>query len=413
MAANRSVHGSARASRRRLGEPALALELLDAADSREAAVLAAQLRLMTQIGRRAEAERKLGEEVARQQASLSEDRLRGLEALAEDLALTPPIDHFDASLALPPALLAYLHDQRGVALAGRFHTDDPVGFRVALARRFAEREASLSADQVRFALSELWARRRGRAAASGLEATGRPVAAVGGLARPTARGGSWRGDHGGGSTPRRREARRDGDPARTGDGRRDAALVAAGGAHARRRGGGSPALRHDARRGHARSAAQLRHRDRGHTRTRSPGTKARRAKRPTASDPLAARLEAWREAFREAKRTALVDESIGAFLRTRAKAGFMPVALWRIAFRVAGGDAERGTFDRALEHAWLRGDWQGRRPSVARSRSLPNMPRRWRRAGCRGGRFRPATKILRRERRFSSGSRIPLERRPC
>lgn len=343
----------------RLGEPALALELFDAADSHEAAVLGAQLRLLTQTGRRADAERQLGEEVARQQASLSEDKLRSLEALAEGFGLTPPLARFDASVPLPPALLAYLHDQREDALASRFQTDDPVGFRVALAHRFSEREGSLTADQVRLALSELWARGAGEL----------PLASLKRL------GGLW--PQSAGWLRRQLPADR---------GEAIAAVAALPDAAklmtiATRRGQATDELtrllllRAALRRGDEAEGRQLFATMLAEVTREEPlsydsvsvdtsedqesWNEGEAPEASSAKDPLAARLEAWREAFREAKRTELVDESLRDFLRVRAKAGFMPVALWRLAFSVAGSDPERAVLDQALEHAWLRGDWQG------------------------------------------------------
>ncbi len=61
----------------------------------------------------------------------------------------------DPETPVGPAFLAYLVDRRKEA-ADRFRTADPVGFRAALAARWARRERQLSAEQIRYWLRELW-----------------------------------------------------------------------------------------------------------------------------------------------------------------------------------------------------------------------------------------------------------------
>lgn len=346
----------------RLGDDAFASEILEAHASTDAALFATRLRLLTRLGRRAEAGRLLAARVVAEQPTLGEDRLRTLEALAAALELTPPLESFDAAAPVAPALLAYLHDARGAALAARFHTDDPVGFRAALARRFEGRSASLSAEQVRFALHELWANGAGELPRAGLKRLGGlwPAAAEW-LAR---------------QTPADREAALAAVAALP-DGRlveelsqqRGVAqedttrLLLVRAALARRDAAGAQGVFD------AMLAGLVKEEPLSYTSVEpatsdgdegewdeGDGDSGESAEAEGAS-ALAAQLEAWRDAFKEAHQEALVDERLAAFLTARRDDGPVPVVEWRLAFRVAGGDAARAALDTRLEHAWLRGDW--------------------------------------------------------
>jgi hypothetical protein len=116
-----------------------------------------RLRLLVEAGRRSDAVSALQTRVQADQQKLTEDSLRAYAAMAEDLELGSPLSLLDPALPVPPALLAALYDTHGSETGRRFTTDDPVGFRAALASRWSEKAGSLAAPELRVWLSELWA----------------------------------------------------------------------------------------------------------------------------------------------------------------------------------------------------------------------------------------------------------------
>jgi hypothetical protein len=341
------------------GDNDLALALLATRPAADASSLAMRLRLLASLGRTAEAGTLLAQAARREQPTLNEDRLRSLEALAADLKLQAPLESLDPGTALPPALLAYLHDSRGATLAERFRTDDPVGFRAALARRYEGRDASLDARQVRFVLGELWARGAGELPRAGLDK-------LGGLWPHAA---SWLA----------RQAPADRSEAL-------AAVAALPGVAAleelsRRRG----LEQDDVTRLLLVRSALARNDEAGATGLFNARLTALGQAEPltfgavevaaedeemweegedwdAASDALevdalTALLEAWRQPFVDAHRAALVDRTLQAFLCGRRDDGPVPLSQWRLALRIVRTADERQALGAALEHAWLRGDW--------------------------------------------------------
>jgi hypothetical protein len=116
-----------------------------------------RLRLLVEAGRRTDAAAVLNQRVTANQKRLTEAELRTLTSLAEDFELPAPLSVFDPAVPLQPALLASLYDSQGSEVGRRFKTDDPIGFRAALAARWSERSATLKAPELRFWLTELWA----------------------------------------------------------------------------------------------------------------------------------------------------------------------------------------------------------------------------------------------------------------
>jgi hypothetical protein len=117
-----------------------------------------RLRLLVDAGRQPEAIETFKARLLADQKLLSEDALRVYTSMAEDLGLKTPLSLLDPAVPVLPALLAFVYDTEGAEAAGRFKTGDQVGFRAALAARWSEKAGSLKAQELRFWLSELWAR---------------------------------------------------------------------------------------------------------------------------------------------------------------------------------------------------------------------------------------------------------------
>jgi hypothetical protein len=166
-----------------LGRPELALEVVEthAPASGDADALRLRLRLLLAVGRRDEAATRLGERVRVSQEVADESAWRAWSALAEDLGLPPPMAALDPSRPLSPALLAYLVDADGPAVAERLRPADLAGYRSALDNRWRSRAGDLSPDQVRYQLGELWLNQVGGLPREGLRT-------LGGLWAPA---GSW------------------------------------------------------------------------------------------------------------------------------------------------------------------------------------------------------------------------------
>jgi hypothetical protein len=116
-----------------------------------------RLRLLVGKGRTADAEKLLQEEVRREQPRLTEAGFRALARAAADLGLPDPVTQLDSQVPVPGTFLAFLADRYGLAEARRLTAKDVVDLRSALAGRWRDRPAPLSADELRFYLSELWA----------------------------------------------------------------------------------------------------------------------------------------------------------------------------------------------------------------------------------------------------------------
>ncbi len=140
----------------------LAATLAEAAGDDDTALALApdapmRMRLLASRGRKADAERLLRDEVRREQPRLTEAGFRTLARVAADLDLGDPVEALDPQVPVPGTHLAFLTDRHGPALARRLTPRDVVDFRSALAGRWRDRPAPLSAEETRFYLSELWA----------------------------------------------------------------------------------------------------------------------------------------------------------------------------------------------------------------------------------------------------------------
>ncbi len=375
----------------REGDLGLAVEILDAHAGTDVVDLDTSLRLLVKLGRADEAATRFAKAVRRRQPSLEADALRALEALAEDLKLPPPLESFDADTPLRPALLAYLHDLRGPEAAARFRAADASGFRAALAARFAEREDALQAPQVRYWLSELWARGAAAMPSRGLRR-------LGGL---WSRAGAWLAAQ---AVVDRAEALAAVD-ALPEAGRFDAFVRARGQdlqeatrllrlRAALARGDDTFAaasldgllveLRGEAPLAYAPAAVSSDAEDEagasGGALDEEGFAWADEAESEPAEDALVARLETWLAPFREAGRAAAAEARVAELLREKRAAGPVTSAAWSQALRLAPDEAARARLDRELEHAWLRGDFEpdALAPLVeALARFAPALAPRW------------------------------------
>lgn len=155
--------------------PAEALAQLDrlgGARASDPEILRFRYRLLVAAGRTADASTDLKQRVIASQKQLSEATLRAFMALAEEFDLPAPVTLLDLATPVPPALLAFIHDREGSDVGKRFRTDDPTGFRAALAARWGEKAATLKASDLRVWLSELWANDAGVLPAAGLDRLG-------------------------------------------------------------------------------------------------------------------------------------------------------------------------------------------------------------------------------------------------
>ncbi len=371
----------------RQGDAGLALEILDARAGADATLLERTLRLLVKTGAVSDAQGRFSAHVRQKQPSLEEAGLRGLEALAEALGLAPPLESFAPETPLRPALLAYLHDNRGAANARRFGTDDEAGFRAALATRFSAREASLDAAQVRYWLFELWARGASEFPSRGLRRLGGlfphagawlapqlvadralALAAVDALpdAGPLHAFASARAD----ATSERfrllalRAALHRGDDA--------AAVALLDGLLAELR-GVRPLTWEPV-------AVELPEEEGEEWPEEGLAPESDEGTTHDGRDLDVARLEAWLLTFREAGKQALAEGRAAELLGERRAEGPASTDAWRLALRLAPDAAARAALDRDLEHAWLRGDIapEALGPIVdALSRHAPELARRW------------------------------------
>jgi hypothetical protein len=372
-----------------LGEAPLALELEEAFPGRaqELSWIEMRLRLFVGSGQRDKAETLLREVVRKDQASLTEARFRALSGLAQDFGLAPPLDSLDPASPLSPGFLAYLFDRRGATTAARFTTKDEVGFRAALASRWAPRVRSLSADQVRYALRRLWAE-------GAMPLPGAGLRRLGGLWPHAA---SWL------------------DQQRTAD--RAAALAAlealpdtaAFEAVAARQADDDVVRRlrlrillaHgedaralglvDERLAELSSGAPLAYEPpapappaeetagEGEEEEVSEEEVEPAAAVTAPADPLVTRLEGWLAPFREVGRAAAVEDRLRALLSARRAEGPVSIDAWRLALELTP-PADRAALLTEVEHAWIRGDWspEGLGPIVeVLARLAPDEALRW------------------------------------
>jgi predicted Zn-dependent protease len=296
--------------------------------------------------------------VRRLQPTLAEPAFRALGRMADDLGLGDPTDALDPAKPLPSPLLAYLCDRRGPPLASRFQPKDAVDFRAALARRYRAREDALGPDEVRYWLSELWAR----------GAADLPTRGMRKLGAPWTYAGDWLA------------------PLRVAD--REEALAAVGAWPATERltalldrEPGSDVVRLLRVRIHlaaGREADALRLVDAMLAETDTTALQLSRVTEtpePTGdeeeiedtadtaaatppADPFAARLRAWLLPFREAGRGDVVAARFREALRARRDAGRAAPEVWQLSFELAADANARTALQDELEQAWRRGDWR-------------------------------------------------------
>lgn len=124
--------------------------------SPDSELLRFRLRLLVEAGRQPDAIAEFKGRLVADQKRLNEETLRAFEALAEDLGLPAPLSLLDPAVPVLPALLASIHDRAGAEMARRFRTEDPIGFRAALAARWSEKASTLAPPELRTWLVELW-----------------------------------------------------------------------------------------------------------------------------------------------------------------------------------------------------------------------------------------------------------------
>jgi tetratricopeptide (TPR) repeat protein len=366
-----------------LRDPALADEIdaLEPAAVGDFTRLRSRLVRLAQTGRTQEAANAFREAVRRQQPSLGEPGFRGLSRIAEDLSLGDVLDFLDAEAPVTPVLLAYLCDRRGPAIATRLRPRDPVEFRAALARRYRAREASLSADEVRYQLSELWA-------SGAAELPSRSLKKLGGLWPHAAEWlarlrvadreaglaaiGAW-------PETARLEALLDRDPEPRGDTVR---LLRVRVHLARQRDEAATALVDDMLSEADDAPLRL-----GTMTEASPPASDEEGEEalaalvpPEPATPFAARLQAWLETFRQAGRTEIVAARFRDVVRARREAGAVSPATWRLSLELTADPSERASLLEDLEQAFRRGDWRPEDlgPLVEMlARAAPEVAGRW------------------------------------
>ena len=373
-----------------MGQGPLALELEEAFPGRgqDLAWLEMRLRLFLTAGQKEKAQALLRDTVRKDQAALTEARFRGLTGLAQDFGLAAPLEDLDPATPLAPGFLAYLFDRRGADAAARFTTRDEVGFRAALASRWAPRQRALTADQVRFALRHLWAAGAMDLPRPGLRRLGGvwPFAAEW-LARQRA---ADRAEALAALEALPDTARFQATTARQPEDDvvrilRVRILLAA------REDDRAMALvddlirdlTSDAPLAYAPPAPPPTPEPAGAEESEEEGAEEPAEQPPTPdtamTDTLTSRLEAWLAAFREAGRAGPVEDRFRALLASRRAEGPVTIDAWRMALELTPA-ADRAPLLADIERAWIRGDWsaEGLGPLVeVLARLAPEEAPRW------------------------------------
>jgi predicted Zn-dependent protease len=337
---------------------------------------AMRLRLLVRKGRTADAAKLLQDEVRREQPRLTEAGYRALARAVADLDLGDPVEDLDPQVPVPGTLLAYLTDRYGPALARRLTPRDVVDFRSALAGRWRDRPIPLSAEEVRFFLSELWVNDAGPLPA-------RDLRVLGGL---WPRAAAWLKHLG----PEDRSAALEAMSALP-DTAKLRALLARGPqpgddvvrllrlrAHLHR-GEDDQAL--------AVLAEVLRELDRGGidyapTPLAEPTDEESEvaAEPEPVGDAATARLRAYLAPFREAQRLPLAAPRVLDALRARLRPGPATADTWALALELATAGEARAALAAELDRAFLRGDLRAAALVVvadAVARFLPAEAPRW------------------------------------
>lgn len=363
-----------------LGQPATALEL-DA--SRPAAAgdrrrLEAKVRQLVATGQKDRGREAWQAFLQRAQGSLSEEDHRWHAALAEEQGMPSPLDLLDPARPVSPAFLAYLHDRRPDRAAA-FRTLDATGFKLALGNRWRNRQAELSAEQVRFWLRELWV-----GGHAGLPQ--RALARLGGVwphaadwleRQPPAGRSAALEDLQEASNPAVAQPRLFSRPAAEGE--EVARLLAVRLRLARNELPQALALV-DGMLAELRQAEALGVPQAGSeptSRMEDGDDEEGFAPSPPpaagAGDPTVDRLQAWLKPFRDGKRAEPVEERFRSFLRLRRAQGPAPVAAWRMALQVSP-PADLEGLGVELEKAWFRGDLPADQLGALAEGLAPTLP---------------------------------------
>ncbi|MBL0311637.1 MAG: hypothetical protein IPP78_02765 [Holophagaceae bacterium] len=349
-----------------MGDLPLALELEAEHPGPEAdrAWLEGRVGLFVAAGQKAKALAAFRTYVRLGQAKVNEQQFRWLSAHAEDWGLPSPMELFDQDKPVGPAFLAYLRDRKPES-AARFFTDDQVGFRAALASRWRSREAQLSTGQIRAWLRELWA----------MDSTSLPRRGLAKLGPAWAHAGDW--------LQRQPVADRvsaldaldealnpaDAKPrifpllqqASADD---VTALLAVRLRLARGETSEAQALV-DAMLAELRQGKGLSYSYREPYAMKTQADDSDIADEAlqlavedySAPDALVNRMQNWLAPFKEAKKSALVEEGFRKLLKERRSEGAVSTAAWKLAFNLAPA-MEAKALGEELEAAWFRGEVQ-------------------------------------------------------
>ena len=151
-----------------VGELPLALSLVGEVPGGDAADRARRVRLLQKSGRNDDAAAAWRDELRRLQPKLSEASFRVLVRTAEDLGLADPLSVLDPTTPVPGVFVAFACDVRGLDACRPLQPLGVSDFRSALAMRYQQRQRPLSPEETQYALRELWANDAGVLPVAGL-----------------------------------------------------------------------------------------------------------------------------------------------------------------------------------------------------------------------------------------------------
>jgi hypothetical protein len=347
-----------------LGDPALAVALDEANPPTDLDLprLRVRLQIALAAGEKGKATAILRTEVRRLQGTMGEPTFRALRRLAEDEALDDPLTLMDPGTPVASALLAFLFDRLGPDVARGFAPRDRVDFRAALEARWRSQDATLDAPRVRVVLDELWARGVGALPRTGLRR-------LGGI---WAHAADWLDRQPLSDRPEALAALRAlPDPARfialsSREGPQDDVVQLLRVRVHLLRGEEAEALaRVDLMLAELRKPETLSLGAVQVAPTRpeeeTEGGDAQGSEAPPVAieaptDPLAARLAAWLQPFRDSTRLDLVEGRFRDALRARREEGKVPLSSWALALTLTPA-GDRPALLTELENSWIRGDW--------------------------------------------------------
>jgi len=339
-----------------LEEPALAEQLNESyrPSSRDLLSLEVRLRPMLRSGKVDKAKVLFQAEVRRRQASLNEEGFRGLQRLAEDLSVGEVVSLMDPETPLNPSLLAFLYDKKGLARGSAFRTPDIVDFRAALAARWSNRIPLLSAEDVHFYLSELWAQGAAPLPRVGLKKLGGIWADAGDWLdkQPVIQRGEALTALGELPQKTRLEAMLEGEA-----GKDETARLLRVRLHLAAQDDGTALALLDDMLREVKTAAPLHFRiSRPSQPDESEETDTDWGQTPKSEDSVVTRLRAWLLPFQEVKRGAEAEKRVRDALRERLETGREPGDSWVLALELSGSPGEQSALLQNLEYAFIRGD---------------------------------------------------------